>query len=71
MQEVTIMSANGKYVAVTDADGYYRISRVAAGTYTFTISCPGYTPIEQVITFTAGAASNVDFEMTNIMKKAA
>ena len=41
-----ITSASGKYIATTNAKGYYKINRVAEGAYTFIISCPGYAPIE-------------------------
>jgi Carboxypeptidase regulatory-like domain len=67
----TIISADQKYSATTGSNGYYKISRVAEGTYTFIITCPGYSPVEQVISFAAGTASNVDVQMTNLMKKAA
>jgi len=71
VEGATITSASGKYIATTNEKGYYTINRVAEGTYTFIISCPGYAPIEQVISFAAGTASNISFQMTNVMKKAA
>ena len=66
-----ILSADGKYSAITNAKGYYRISRIAAGTYSFNISCEGYNPLVQAITFVASTASRGDFDMTNQMKKVA
>lgn len=66
-----VLSQDQKYTATTDAKGYYRISRIAEGTYTFTISCPGYVPIVHTITFAAGIAKKGDFEMTNTLKKVA
>jgi hypothetical protein len=66
-----VLSQDQKYTGTTDGKGYYRISRIAEGTYTFTITCPGYTPIVQTITFAAGKASKGDFEMTNALKKVA
>ena len=71
IEGVTVASADGKYSATTNAKGYYRISRVAEGVYTFNITCPGYTPLVQVITFAASTASKGDFEMANQMKKVA
>jgi len=66
-----VLSADGKYGAVTNSKGYYRISRIAAGTYTFNISCEGYEPVSQQITFAPGTASKGDFTMANEMKKVA
>jgi len=66
-----IASQDQKYTAATDSKGLYHINRIAAGTYTFTITCFGYDPIVQSITFTAGTASRGDFEMTAILKKIA
>lgn len=68
---VVILSQDQKYTATTGSKGQYHINRIAAGTYTFTITCPGYNPLVQVITFAAGKASKGDFEMTNAMKKVA
>jgi hypothetical protein len=45
------VTSSGKYSATTIAKGYYRIIRIAAGTYTFNITRPGYNPLVQVITF--------------------
>jgi len=59
------------YKATTNKKGYYKISRIAEGTYTFTISCPGYAPVDQSITFTAGVKSKADATLINTMKKAA
>jgi len=66
-----VLSADEKYGAVTNSKGYYRISRIAAGTYTFNISCEGYEPVSQQITFAPGTASKGDFTMANEMKKVA
>ncbi|KAA9036504.1 carboxypeptidase regulatory-like domain-containing protein [Ginsengibacter hankyongi] len=71
IEGVTIASQDGKYFATTDAKGYYRITRIAEGTYQFSITCPGYNPLVQTISFAAGTASKGDFEMTNEMTKAA
>ena len=71
VEGATILSADGKYSATTNARGYYRISRIAAGTYSFNITCPGYNPLVQVITFAASTTSRGDFEMANQMKKVA
>ena len=45
IEGATVLSADGKYAATTNAKGYYRISRVAAGTYTFNVTCAGYNPL--------------------------
>jgi len=71
IEGVTIMSADQKYAAITDVNGYYRITRIAEGVYTFNVTCPGYVPQMQQITFTAGTASRGDFELTNEMKQVA
>ncbi len=71
VEGVIIQSQDLKYTATTNAKGYYRISRVAEGTYTFNITCPGYSPLVQAITFAAGIASKGDFEMENLMAKVA
>ncbi len=71
IEGVTVVSADGKYAATTNAKGYYRISRVAEGTYTFNVTCPGYNPLVQIISFAAGTAAKGDFEMQNQMKKVA
>ena len=65
------MSAGQKYADITNAKGYYRITRIAGGTYTFNITCPGYVPLVQQIIFIAGTASRGDFELTNEMKQVA
>lgn len=71
VEGAVILSQDEKYVATTDSKGNYRINRIAAGTYTFTISCPGYNPLVQVITFVAATASKGDFELTGVLSKAA
>jgi hypothetical protein len=71
IEGVTVMSADQKYSDITDAKGYYRITRIAEGTYAFSVTCPGYVPLMQQITFTASTASRGDFELTNEMKQVA
>jgi hypothetical protein len=66
-----VLSQDQKYTGTTDGRGYYRISRIAEGTYTFTISCPGYVPIVHTITFAVGTPKKGDFEMANAFKKVA
>lgn len=66
-----IVSQDQKYTATTDRKGQYHIKRIAAGTYTFTITCAGYNTLVQVITFAAGKASKCDFEMANTLMKVA
>jgi len=71
VEGVTIISQNQKYTATTDSKGYYRISRIAQGTYTFHITRPGYQSIEQAITFSAGTAGKGDFIMKKQMQMVA
>lgn len=71
VEDAIITSSDARYIAITNKKGYYRISRLAEGTYSFTISCPGYTPAEQSITFTAGIRSTADVALINAMKKVA
>ena len=66
-----ITSSNGQYTATTNKKGHYRISRIAEGTYNFTISCPGYTPVDVTIIFSAGVKSKADATLANAMKKVA
>ena len=66
-----ILSQDQKYTGTTNSKGHYRINRIAAGTYTFTITCAGYNPVVQTITFAAATASKGDFEMISVMKKVA
>ena len=71
VEGVVIASADGRYEATTDVTGRYRINRIVEGTYTFNITCLGYIPLVQVITFVAGTASKGDFEMAIEMKQVA
>jgi hypothetical protein len=71
IENVSVLSLDEKYGAVTNSKGYYKISRVEAGTYTFNITCPGYEPISQSITFVTGTASKGDFAMTAVLEKVA
>ena len=71
IEGVTVKSADGQYAATTNAQGYYRITRIAEGTYLFNVTCPGYSPQVQQVTFAAGTASRGDFELTNEMKQVA
>jgi hypothetical protein len=69
--DAVIVSQDDKYRATTASKGQYHIKRIAAGTYTFTITCDGYEPIVQNITLTAGTATRGDFQMISILKKVA
>ena len=71
VEGASIISGDMKYTATTDSKGYYRISRISAGTYTFTITCSGYEPVEKTITFAAATASKADFIMAGLMLKVA
>jgi hypothetical protein len=71
VEGAVITSQDLKYSATTDKKGQYRITRIAAGTYTFTVNCPGYEPIEQTITFAASTASKGDFTLASVMLKVA
>jgi len=71
IEGVVITSVDQKYTATTDATGRYRITRIAEGTYRFVVTCPGYAPVEQVITFTAGKATKANFALENLMMKVA
>ncbi len=71
VEGVVIQSQDLKYISITNNKGYYRITRIAEGTYTFNITCPGYEPLMHIFTFAAGTASKGDFEMENVMKKVA
>lgn len=69
--DAVIESKNQKYKAITNNKGHYRISRIATGSYPFTITCPGYQPLDLTINFVAGVATKGDYEMSAQMKKVA
>ena len=71
VEGVIIISENEKYIATTDSKGYYRIPRIAEGTYAFNITRPGYQSIEKAIAFNAGTAVNADFIMKKQMQMVA
>lgn len=71
VEGASVLSQDGKYSATTDSKGYYKVTRVAAGAYVFNITCPGYSPISQLITFATSTASKGDFEMISLLKKVA
>lgn len=71
IEGVTILSQDQKYIASTNASGYYRISRIAEGSYTFNITMPGYYPIVQAITFSVGKASKAAFILEKQMQRVA
>jgi hypothetical protein len=71
IEDAVITSSNALYSATTNSKGKYRITRIAEGTYNFTISCPGYTPVDVTITFSAGVKSKADATLANAMKKVA
>ena len=63
LKDAVIESLDFKYRGITDAKGHYRIARIAAGTYTFRISAPGYEPQEQTVVFASGIASKCDITL--------
>lgn len=71
LEGATVISADQKYGAITNAKGHYRITRIAEGSYPFTVIFPGYTPVEQLIAFVAGTATTANFELANAMMKVA
>lgn len=60
VKDAVIESLDLKYRGITNGKGHYRIARIAAGTYTFRISAPGYEPQELTITLAPGIASKSD-----------
>ncbi|MGN6341548.1 MAG: carboxypeptidase-like regulatory domain-containing protein [Flavisolibacter sp.] len=63
MKDVVIESLDLKYRGIANAKGQYRITRIAAGTYTFRFSAPGYEPQEQTVVFAPGIASKCDLTL--------
>jgi len=49
--------------AVTDSEGAFKISDLAPGSYTVTISYVGFTPFSKQVTVAAGGTTNVDAEL--------
>jgi len=71
VEGAVITSSDARYTDVTNKKGYYRISRIAEGTYNFTLTCPGYAPVDFSVTFIAGKKRTADVTLVNVMKKAA
>lgn len=53
--------------AITNTDGFYTITKVAAGTYTIKVSYIGYEPIEEEINVTANMVLNYELTSTTVM----
>jgi Carboxypeptidase regulatory-like domain len=71
VEGVIIIFQNQKYTTTADSKGYYRISRIAQGTYAFHIKRPGYQFIDQAIIFSAGTPGRGDFIMKKQMQMVA
>ncbi|MDQ6842792.1 MAG: carboxypeptidase-like regulatory domain-containing protein [Bacteroidota bacterium] len=59
------------YQAFTNAKGYFNIKRMVGGDYTISVSFPGYVPVEQQVSLTAGIGSKMSLTLVNAMKKVA
>jgi uncharacterized GH25 family protein len=60
------VTTNGHF-DITDANGYFNITNVQAGTYNVTASAAGYEASSQIdITVVAGLTTNLDFTLTLI-----
>ncbi len=59
------------YQAFTNSKGYFSMKRMVAGNYTITVSFPGYVPVEQQVSLTAGVGSKLSLTLANAMKKVA
>jgi hypothetical protein len=59
------------YSATTDPKGNYSIKRMVEGTYTLTISCPGYVPQDVTVTVQAGTKSKASLKLASALKKVA
>ncbi len=59
------------YQAFTNDKGYFSIKRLVAGDYTISVSFPGYSPVEQQVSLTAGVGSKMNLILANAMKKVA
>ena len=70
VEGAVVAARDFQYIATTGSNGRYRM-RMAEGTYTITVSYPGYTPVEQVVTLSAGLGIRLNFELVNAMKKVA
>ncbi len=66
-----IVSNELGYQAFTNAKGYFSINRMVAGDYNITVSFPGYSPVEQQVSLTAGVGSKMNLTLANAMKKVA
>ena len=71
VEGVAVLSVDEKYGTVSDSKGYYKITRIEAGTYNFNITCFGYEPLLLTFNFAAGVSTKGDFAITSIMKKVA
>ena len=64
------LSQNGNAVAsiAADADGNYRIDKIAPGTYTVTIIAHGYEAVEQTIQINADGVASLDKVMLKMLE---
>jgi TonB-dependent receptor len=56
IQEARVVVSPGNSVTTTNAEGNFTISGLAAGTYAVTITAPGFSPLTESVTLTAGQA---------------
>lgn len=64
IEGATVRNQSGIYTDTTDADGFYSIANVEAGTRTFTAVALGYVPsAPTAIVVTAGGTTNLDFAL--------
>ncbi len=71
VEGVLITAMDGKYSANSSNKGAYRINRIEEGTYVFSFSSPGYTPVNQTIVIKAQTKSKADMKLAFSLKKVA
>jgi outer membrane receptor protein involved in Fe transport len=63
LSNVVVRADSGTTGTVTDAEGYYRIEGLAAGSHVLVAQRLGLAPGRQTVVVTAGATSRVDFSL--------
>lgn len=60
----TVTLSPGTLATVTDSTGYYGFPSVTPGTYTLTVTAPGYQPYSQTITVQSGRTVKANMSLT-------
>ena len=67
LEGVTVATENADYSTVTDKKGKYEILQLAAGTYTFIFSKPGFKTVRETLTLKPGTAKHFKTIMERVL----